>query len=569
MHTPLHLSRRTSFLAVLVSLGLSACSLIPPHLLPDFMLPEDYRETRPQAADSERPVAPPGWKLAGDALPPVAAPWALFQLPELPELLARQEAESADLAVYRARLAQAAAVLDQAQAGLWPGLSASAGSTRARTPASGSGGGTGNGSIATSHSASLSSSWEIDLWGRLRATAEASKAAAAAADADLAGARLSAQAQLVQTLLNLRVVDLQKQLLEASVADYRVHRDLTAARVRYGVAGPADLAQAESQLRSAEAQAIDTGVQRAQYEHALAVLLGELPARFQLPALPAAAALRAPLRVTQPGGSDALPLTSALAGADSMLGKPAAQGLSAAEGSRVAGGAKMPTSDSALQATAGSEDVRSLLAAAPVLPEIPLQAPSVLLERRPDIAAAVRRTEAANARVGVARAAFFPVLSLSASLGGRASSWGDVFDAPARLWSVGPALTLPLFDAGLRSAQKAQAEAAREESVAAYRQTVLAAFREVEDQLAAGRILAEEAVVQAAAVQAAQDNARLLALQYQAGTASSLQLIVANAARLSAEKTALDLHLRRLTVAVTLIRALGGGWAAEKPPAGN
>jgi outer membrane protein TolC len=227
----------------------------------------------------------------------------------------------------------------------------------------------------------------------LRSGVEADEASAKASAADLAGVRLSLQAQLVQTLLSLRVVEIQRQLLDATVADYRRYVQLTADRVRFGIASGADLAQAESQLRSVEAQGIETGVQHAQLEHAIAVLVGELPSTFKLPEIPAdQTTWRAPLR---------------------------------SQGEQQA---KLPGS--------GSTHA-SVLTRVPSLPVVPLNAPSTLLERRPDIAAAERRATAANAQIGVARAAFFPVLSLTASGGQRSSVWADILSAPARYRSIG------------------------------------------------------------------------------------------------------------------------------------
>jgi NodT family efflux transporter outer membrane factor (OMF) lipoprotein len=293
---------------------------------------------------------------------------------------------------------------------------------------------------------------------------------------------------------------------------------LTADRVRFGVAGRSELAQAETQLRSAEAQAIETDVQRAQLEHAIAVLVGEVPANFSLSSRPGSeGTLRAPLR-------------------DSATREP----------------------ESGLGSTHAS-----IFGQVPALPTVPLAAPSTLLERRPDIAAAERRVAAANSQIGVAQAAFFPVLSLSGAAGRRAGNWTDLLAAPARLWSFGPSLAATLFDGGLRSSQKAQAIAAWQQSAAAYRQTVLAAFQEVEDQLATLRVLADEARVQDKAVQAARLGAELTLAQYRAGTIGSLQVIVTNGALLSAERAALDLHSRRLSAAVILIRALGGGWQGD------
>lgn len=482
---------------------LGACSLAPPLQLPNVATPDEFRQAQ-APAKAELPWKP----AASDAL--AQAPWEIFALPELPALLARLESANASLAVADARYRQAAAQIGQASAGLFPTLTGNVGATRARA--------SGQSAPSTTDTLALSASWEIDLWGRLRGMVAANEASARASAADLAGVRLALQAQLVQALLSLRVIEVQRQLLDATVADYQRYHQLTADRVRFGVASRADLAQAETQLRSAQAQAIETGVQSAQLEHAIAVLVGEIPSVFRRPARAATpSALRTPLRGT----------------------------------------ANIP-------AQPGSGNTHAdIFELAPPLPLVPLDTPSTLLERRPDIAAARRRAEAANAQIGVAQSAFFPILGLSASGGQRASVWGELLGAPARFWSIGPALVAPLFDGGLRNAQKAQAVAAWEQAAASYRQTVLAAFQEVEDQLATLRILADEAHVQAEAVKAARVAAELTQAQYRAGVASSLQAIVSNGALLSAERAALDLHGRRLGAAVNLIRALGGGWVQK------
>jgi len=495
-------------LTVSLALLLSGCSLTPPLVLPGFDTSSPYREqTAPEQAQL------PWQPAASGTIDEV--PWQVFALPELAGLLRRIDGANASLAVAKARYDQAAALIGQASAGLFPAVNGSAGQTRS---------GAGHASPSNVDSVGLTASWEIDLWGRLRANVRANEASAQASAADLAGVRLVLQAQLVQALLSLRVVEAQRQLLDASVADYERYVQLTADRVRFGVASRADLAQAETQLLSAQAQAIETGVQRAQFEHAIAVLVGELPANFSLPsAQEGEPTLRAPLRAL---GDATSPAREALPGS----------GTTHAD----------------------------IFDRVPALPVVSLNAPSTLLERRPDIAAAEGRAVAANAQVGIARAAFFPVLGLSGAAGQRSPAWGELLSAPASFWSIGPALAAPLFDAGLRSAQKAQAEAAWEQASATYRQTVLAAFQEVEDQLAALRILADEAGVQDKAVKAARVGAELTLAQYRAGTVGSLQVIVTNSALLSAERAALDLHNRRLIAAVVLIRALGGGWPREQ-----
>lgn len=484
-------------LSALISLALTACSLAPVYQRPEITTPETFREAS-VAADTALP-----WKPAETSVL-AQAPWEIFDLPELPDLLAKLDSANASLAVARSRYDQAAALIAQARAGLYPTLNGNVSASKTRT---------GSTDPVTTDTVNLAIGWEADLWGRIRSSSDSNEASAAASAADWAGIRLTLQAQLAQALLSLRVVEAQRQLLVATVADYERYVQLTADRVRFGIASRADLAQAESQLRSAQAQSIDTGVQRAQLEHAIAVLVGELPSSFQLPSSTLGkTALRAPLRTGDANAS--------LAGIHA-----------------------------------------SILDQAPLLPEIPLSAPSILLERRPDIAAAERRAAAANAAVGVANAAFFPVLTLSDTFGRRSTVLGDLFTAPAHYWTLGAALAAPLFDGGLRQAQKNQAVAAWEQATASYRQTVLSAFQEVEDQLATLRILADEAKVQDEAVKAARTSAELTFAQYRAGTVGSLQVIITNNALLSAERTALDLHNRRLTAAVTLIRALGGGWS--------
>jgi NodT family efflux transporter outer membrane factor (OMF) lipoprotein len=318
----------------------------------------------------------------------------------------------------------------------------------------------------------------------VRRQVEASQATAEASAADLESVRLSAQATLAQDYFLLRITDAQQRLLDRTVAAYQRALQITRNRYAAGVVSKVDVIQAETQLKTTQAQAIDVGVQRAQLEHAIAVLIGRPPADFSL----------APGR------------------------------------------------------------------AAPRVPQIPAGVPSQLLERRPDIAGAERQVAAANAQIGVAEAAFFPTLALSASGGYQSTSFSKVLSAGNRFWSIGPALAGTLFDAGLRRAQSAQAIAAYDATVADYRQTVLTGFQQVEDNLAAQRILAREAVAQQAAVAAARLSVELSVNQYKAGTISYLNVVTAQATQLANELTAVNLEGRRLTASVGLIKALGGGW---------
>jgi NodT family efflux transporter outer membrane factor (OMF) lipoprotein len=295
---------------------------------------------------------------------------------------------------------------------------------------------------------------------------------------------LSAQAALVQAYLQLRVVDAERKLIERNVVGYERSLQITRNRYEAGVAARLDVTQAEAQLKSTQAQAIDLGIQRAQLEHAIAVLLGKPPADF------------------------------ALAAIDGQ----------------------------------------------PLLPAIPPALPSTLLERRPDIAAAERRAAAANALIGVAQAASFPALTLGGSLGYQNSGLAGLVTAPNRFWTLGPALALTLFDGGARAAQKEEAIAAYDRSVAAYRQTVLSAFQDVEDNLATLRILEQEALIQQEAAKAAAESLALANNQYRAGTVSYLNVVTAQATSLSADVTTLGISGRRLVAVVGLMKALGGDW---------
>jgi NodT family efflux transporter outer membrane factor (OMF) lipoprotein len=442
--------------------------------------PEAYRET------------PVDWKVArpGDELHR-GKWWEAFGDPQLSALVEQVEISNQTLKAAEAQFRQAQAAIAGSRAALFPTLDANASIVKSRSP-SGALGGTTAGRIITNRSASVAANWEADLWGRVRRGIEASEAGAQASAADQVSARLSAQAELATNYFLIRVLDVQKKLLEDTVAAYAKTLELTRNRYTAGVVGKVDVVQAETQMRSTQAQALDLGVQRAQLEHAIALLMGKPAANFTLPP--------APLRIT--------------------------------------------------------------------VPEIPLGVPSELLERRADIAAAERRVAAANAQIGVAQSAFFPALTLSGTLGSRASEPALWFTTASRFWSIGPAIAQTIFDAGLRRSQTDQAIAAYDATVADYRQTVLTGFREVEDNLAALRVLKEEAEVQDQAVNSARESVTLTNNQYRAGTVSFLNVAVVQAAQLNNERTAVGILGQRLSAAVALIRALGGGWDAGELPAG-
>ncbi len=446
--------------------ALSACTMGPDYVRPRADAPAVFKESQGWKTAQPRDGAMRGdwWEVFGDA--------------QLNALEAQVDVSNQTLKAAEARVREARAVVQQARAGLFPAVSGNASATR------GSGGGNRGAGVGNSYNLSLDASWEIDLWGRVRRNVESSEASAQASAGDLGAAKLSAQAELAQDYLLLRVQDAEIRLLQDTVAFYEKSLQLTRNQYAVGVAGRNDVVQAETQLKSTQAQVLDAGIQRAQLEHAIAILVGKAPADFSVAAVQ-------------------------------------------------------------LQAT---------------FPDIPTGLPSALLERRPDIAAAERRAAAANAQIGVAEAAYFPALTLSATGGLQSSVIGNLLTLPSRYWSLGPALAQVIFDAGLRRAQTAQVIAAYDEAVANYRQTVLTGFQEVEDNLAALRILEQEASVQDEAVKAARESVTITNNQYRAGTANYLAVVIVQAAALTNERTAIAILGRRLTASVALIKALGGGW---------
>lgn len=461
--------------------GLASCAVGPDYIRPEAETPTAYKESQ-------------GWKQAEPRDLAAKGPWwAAFGDPGLDALAEQVSLSNQNLAAAEARLRQAQALTRYARASLLPAVTAAPSHTafmKSQNTASGSSAG---GVEATDYNLPLQLSWEVDLWGRIRRNVEANQASAEATASDLEAARLSAQADLVQAYFQLRTQDAQKRLLEDTAKAYEEFLELTQRRYRAGVASMADVSQAETQLKSTRAQALDVTVQRAQLEHAVALLIGKPASGFSLPFAPLAVPMPESLPAVSPG------------------------------------------------------------------------VPSELLERRPDIAAAERRVASANAQIGVAKAAFFPTLTLGASAGYESASLDRLLDWPSRFWSVGPSIAAAVFDGGLRRAQLEGTRAAYEASVATYRQTVLSAFKEVEDNLATLRILEEEAKVQGEAVAAARRSVAITTNQYKAGVASYLSVITAQAAQLALERGAVDIQGRRLTASVQLIKALGGGLATPGP----
>ncbi len=304
------------------------------------------------------------------------------------------------------------------------------------------------------------------------------------AAADLGNARLSAQATLAQTYFLVRSLDATQKLLDDTVEAFTRSLQLTQNQYAQGIVARSDVIQAQTQLQSAQATAIDNGIARAQDEHAIAVLVGEPASTFSIPVSP--------------------------------------------------------------------------LDAAP--PSVPAQMPSALLERRPDIASAERKAAAANEQIGVAISAFFPTLTLSATGGFESSVFSQLLTAPSRFWTLGPQLAATIFDAGLRSAQTDAARAAYDQNVAAYRQSVLAAFQDVEDNLASLRILEQEIVVQQQAVDSARQAVEIVTNEYKAGTVGFINVLTAQTTAFNAEQRLAAIAGQRMVSSVGLVKALGGGW---------
>ncbi|QBQ96218.1 efflux transporter outer membrane subunit [Paraburkholderia pallida] len=473
--------RRAPRLALLCAVAalafqLSGCAVGPNYHKPAAAVPASYKE------------APEGWKVAQPGDTTDRGPWWLiYDDAQLNGLMDQLNANNQTVAQYAAAYRQARALVGEARAAYFPVVSASFSGSRSRTPSrvsSSNSGFTGGSSISNNVNLGLDATWEPDLWGKVSRTVSAQEAGQQGAAADLANARLSAQATLAQTYFTLRSLDAQQKLLDDTVVAYQKSLQLTQNQYAQGVAGRADVIQAQTQLQSAQAAAIDNGVARAQDEHALAVLVGQPASTFSVPPSP--------------------------------------------------------------------------LTATP--PIVPVTMPSALLERRPDIASAERKAAAANEQIGVAISAFFPTLTLSASGGFESSVLSQLLSMPSRFWTLGPSLAGTVFDAGLRSAQTEAARAAYDQQVAVYRQTVLAAFQDVEDNLASQRILAQEIVVQQQAVESAQHALQIVTNEYKAGTTDYQNVLSSQTTAFTAQQKLASIAGQRMVSSVGLVKALGGGW---------
>ncbi|MCI8210697.1 RND transporter [Pseudomonas sp. S25] len=472
-----HWPGRTLCLALSVAL-LSACAVGPDYKKPQMATPAQFKgaEGWTQASPSDAIARGAWWEIYGDT--------------QLNGLVEKLNSSNQTVAQYEAQYRQAKALVRSSRGAFFPTLDFSAGKTRSSqgTGSSSSSLSSSSSGIRDTYNTQLGVSWEADIWGKLRRGLEADTASAQASLADLAAMQLSLQSELVQNYLQLRVIDEQKRLLEATVEAYQRSLTLTQNQYRAGISGRDSVAQAQTQLKSTQADLIDLVWQRAQFENAIAVLMGQAPADFNL---------------------------------------------------------------------AASTSI-------PALPAIPLELPSQLLERRPDIAAAERSVMAANANIGIAKAAYYPDLTLSMSGGYSSSTFSNWVSLPNRFWSVGPQLAMTLFDGGQRSAEVDRTEAVYDQTVAQYRQTVLSGFQEVENYLVQLKVYEDEASVRAEALDAARESLRLTSNQYKAGLIGYLDVVNVQATALSNERSVLTLLQSRLIASVQLIAALGGGWDAQR-----
>jgi NodT family efflux transporter outer membrane factor (OMF) lipoprotein len=468
MSDSMHPTLPPRLMAIALLLSLGGCAIGPDYQRPATLDVSSFKEAQ-------------GWVPAAPADALQRGPWwQLFGDPVLDQLAARVEVSNQNVAAAVGAYAQARALVREQRASLFPTVTLNGRGNR-------SGNGDSSANAGSNYQVGLGGNWEPDVWGRLGRAADGAAASAEASAADLASATLSAQGELAVNYLSLRQTDAQKALLASTLNGFQRALEITQNRYASGISAKTDVLQAQTQL--ANAQADDAGLQRqrAQLEHAIAVLVGQAPGNFSLPAA----------------------------------------------------------------------------AWNPVVPQVPVGVPSTLLQRRPDIAAAERRVAVANGQIGIAQSAYYPSLNLSASYGLGASRVADLFSASSSVWALGLSAAQALFNAGATSARVEGSEAAHTQAVARYRQTVLAAFQGVEDQLAATRVLLVQQDLRRQASAAADQVEQQVLNRYRSGQVGYTEVITAQATALSARRALVQAMADRQTTAVALIQSLGGGWQAQ------
>jgi len=476
-----------------VAAFLTGCKPVGPNYnRPGYEAPQAYRETGASVVTTP-PPAPAGgaWQPANPSDSMVRGKWwEIYQDPQLNKLEDRIAANNPTL---RQSLETYLAARDQitvARSGLFPTFSAGPSAQRQKVSAYGASYSPTKPETYNDFVLTGQASWELDFWGRIRRTVEAAHSTAQASAADAANIDLSLHAELAADYFQLRGLDAEANLLDATVADLEHQLDLTQRRLAGGIGTEADAAQARTQLETVRAQRIDVGVARAQYEHAIGALANLKLSEFSIPPSPLNLAL----------------------------------------------------------------------------PRVPTGIPSQLLQRRPDIAAAERRTAAANAQIGIAVSAYYPDISLGGTGGFESLNAGTWIQGPSALWTLGAQATELLFDAGKRHALTDAARHSYEAQAAAYKASILAAFNDVEDQLSSLKILEQESTVEDQAVAAAQHSCDISSQRYKGGVTSYLEVLTAESALLQNQRTAISLQTRQFVSSVGLVRALGGGWDATQLP---
>ena len=479
--------KKLPFWALALTLLATGCRVGPKYVkpvVPTYQAPDAFKDAYKELDPNWHAADPADARLKGDW-------WTLFHESDLSLLEVRAAIQNQSLRSAAARYEQARAQIGINNASRFPvlGTAPFVGGTRtsAARPYASTASAQSNQGFADLV-LPLTFSYEVDLWGRIHRTIDLAREESQASAADLVNAQLSIQTDLAVDYFEVRAADAQRKLLEETIGDYREALRITTNRFQGGVVAESDVFQAQTQLQAAIVQAEDTAVRRAQYEHAIAVLIGQPPNSFSMPVSP-------------------------------LIAQP---------------------------------------------PSIPVGLPSELLERRPDIAAAERRTAEANERIGIARAAYFPALNLAASLGFESTTLAGFFNASNVVYALGPTLAYTFFDAGRRGYITAQANAGFDQASADYRQTALTAFQQVEDNLAALRILADEQAEQGKATAAAKGAQQIFNNRYVGGIDTYLQVVTAQQTALNNQRNDIDILRRRMDASVLLIKALGGGWDTTK-----
>ena len=494
---------KQSIALIVFSLLLSSCVVGPNYKRPGVIVPSKFKEAKGKAFVFKKHK---DWTIAApsDAIDR-GKWWTIFNDSSLNALEDKLNCSNQTIANALANYIQARQIVNEVRAGFFPTVSGIFSALRQKTGGGSSslisttaGGVTTTGTattgsvaqvpiILTSFSSIINANWEPDIWGIVHRTVEGAEAAAQSSQALLDATRLSTQGSLAEYYFELATLDKDQELLNKTVVDYQISLKLTKYQYSSGVASRADIVQAQSQLEIAKAQAINNGILRSQYEHAIAVLIGLPPADFSMPFKP-------------------------------LTAKP---------------------------------------------PVIPVTIPSVWLERRPDIAEAERLMQQTNARIGLAMAAYYPSLNLSGSPSAGGRTFSALIHSPNVGWAYGMQIAQIIFDGGYIKATINAAKAGYLAQVAAYRQTVLTAFQNVEDNLAALRILEKESVEQNKAAASAVYALQLVTNQFKAGTVDYASVITSQITAYSAQKTAYDIMGLQMASAVSLIISMGGGWSTQ------